>query len=550
MERYIGKPANGGIAIGMIRIYKKNAQRIRMEQVGDISLEIQRFEKAKIIAKTHLQDLKHKALNEAGADGAAIFEVQEIMLEDLDYTDFVHDLINLQKVNAEYAVKATGDHFSSVFSQMDDDYMQARASDIQDLSERLTSILLRGDRADFILTEPAIIFAEDLTPSETIQLDKKKVLAFVTTYGSANSHTSILARMMNIPALVNVNMELADVFKDKIAAVNGYTGELIIEPDEYIISTMRETALEEKQKRELLQSYYGKESRTKDGKKIGIFANIGDVEDMASVIQNDADGIGLFRSEFLYLGRDAYPTEEEQFQTYKQVLEEMQGKKVVIRTIDIGADKQASYFNLDKEENPAMGYRAIRICLDRPEIFKTQLRALFRASAFGNLAVMYPMIISVSEIRKIKEIVEEVKSQLKNEKIKFGEVEQGIMVETPAAVMESDVMANEVDFFSIGTNDLTQYTLAIDRQNAILDKFYDPHHPAVLKMIQMVIKNGHKENCWVGICGELGADISLTQKFIEMGIDELSVSPSFILPIRKIVCTMSVGDTAKTMKRG
>ncbi|HVI42892.1 MAG TPA: phosphoenolpyruvate--protein phosphotransferase [Anaerovoracaceae bacterium] len=538
MEKYFGKPANGGIAIGRIKIYRKNTQLIKPEYIDDVEPEKQRFEKAKSEAKIQLQELYQKAVKKVGKDGAAIIEVQEMMLEDLDYTDFVYKMIETQKVKAEYAVAAADDHFSSIFLTMEDDYMKERASDIKDISGKLIAILTRSDRggSNFELKESAIILADDLTPSETILLDKEKVLAFVTVHGSTNSHTAILARMMDLPALVSTNVELMDSFENKEAIVNGNTGELFIEPDEEIRVDLYKAKFEEGQKKELLQEFRRKESITLDGKKINIFANIGNVSDLASVVKNGADGIGLFRSEFLYLGRNTYPTEEEQFQVYKQAAEAMNGKKVVIRTLDIGADKQVSYFNLDKEENPAMGYRAIRICLDRPEIFKTQLRALYRASEFGNIAIMYPMIISVSEVKQIKKIVEEVKLELLKSNIKFDEVEQGIMIETPAAVMESDALAKEVDFFSIGTNDLTQYTLAIDRQNVKLDSIYDPHHPAVLKMIQMVIENGHKENCWVGICGELGADTTLTKKFLEMGVDELSVAPSFVLPVRKIVC--------------
>ncbi|MEL7654912.1 MAG: phosphoenolpyruvate--protein phosphotransferase [Bacillota bacterium] len=536
MVKYCGKSVNQGIAIGKIKLYQKKEYTITQKHDCDANQEIYYFENAKILAKKQLKELCQNALETVGKDSTSIFEMHEIMMDDLDYTDFIYRIIRAEKVSAEYAVSAAGNQFSSVFSAMEDEYMRERASDIRDITERLISCLKNSGDKGFELDEPAIILAEDLTPSETIQLDRNKILGFVTLHGSANSHTAILARMMNIPALVSTNIQLTNELDHRNAIINGNNGELIIDPEAAVLSDMRKFLLAEEQKTESLRTYIGKDSVTMAGKRINIFANIGNVTDLESVMQNDADGIGLFRSEFLFLGRDNYPTEEEQFQAYKQVAETMADKKVIIRTLDIGADKHVPYFNLDREENPAMGYRAIRICLTRQEIFRTQLRAIYRASAFGNIAIMYPMIISVSEVKQIKTIIDEIKFELKKEKIDFKEMEQGVMIETPASVMVSDDLAKEVDFFSIGTNDLAQYTLAIDRQNDKLDAFYDRRHPAVLKMIQMVIENGHKENCWVGICGELGADTTLTQTFIKMGIDELSVSPAFVLPIREIVC--------------
>lgn len=538
MIKYLGKSVNQGFAAGKIKLYQKKEYSINQEYVSDSEREISLFENAKKKAKNQLLELYEKALETVGKDSAAIFEMHVIMLEDLDYRDSVYKIIRTEKASAEYAVLATGNHFSSVFSAMEDDYMRERASDMKDITDRLLSCLKKSGETGIELEEPAILLAEDLMPSETVQLDREKILGIVTLKGSVNSHTAILARMMNIPALVNANIPLKDELDQKDAMIDGYNGELIIEPDQTLLAEMRKGKGEEEQKWESFRTYRGRESRTKDGRRINLYANIGNVSDLSAVIQNDADGIGLFRSEFLFLGRDTYPTEEEQFQAYKQAAETMAGKKVIIRTLDIGADKHAPYFNLEKEENPAMGYRGIRICLNRPEIFKTQLRAIYRASAFGNLAIMYPMIISVSEITQIKKIIREVKGELTEKKIDYKEIQQGIMIETPASVMISDDLAKEVDFFSIGTNDLTQYTLAIDRQNDKLDEFYDPHHPAILKMIQMVIENGHKGGCWVGICGELGADTSLTQTFIKLGIDELSVSPKFVLPIRKIICNI------------
>ena len=470
-----------------------------------------------------------------GESGAAIFEVHRMMLEDEGFFGAMENTITTQSVNAEYAVAAAADNFSKMFSEMDDEYMRTRGADIKDVAERLLSVLSGGNGGMQKLTEPSVVLADDLMPSETVQLDPKLVLAFVTVHGSLNSHTAILARTMNIPALVGVSVPLVPEWNGKTAVVDGAEGTFCIDPTEEYLEKMEGRRKQEQEKRELLQTLKGKETVTKDGKKIRLYANIGSNRDLGMVLENDAEGIGLFRSEFLYLEKEDYPTEEEQFSVYKTVAETMAGKKVIIRTLDIGADKQAPYFHLKKEENPAMGLRAIRICLTRPDIFKTQLRAVFRAAAYGDLAIMYPMIISVEEVRKIRSLAEEAKRELEAEKLPYGNVEQGIMIETPAAVMVSDELAKEVDFFSIGTNDLTQYTLAIDRQNTELDGFYDAHHPAVLKMIRMVVENAHKAGIWAGICGELGADTSLTEEFLRMGVDELSVSPGKILPIRRIV---------------
>ena len=498
------------------------------------------YEEAKEQASKQLNALYEKALKEVGETGAAIFEVHGMMLEDDDFNDSIKNMIEAQKVNAEYAVASTGDNFSLMFSQMDDEYFQARSADIKDIAERVVRIL-QGKNADGELgDEPVILAAKDLAPSETVQMDKSKLLGFVTELGSSNSHTAILARTMNIPALIGI--PVSEEMNGKMAVLDGVKGELIVEPDEELLASYQEKKKEEERQRELLLQLKGKEDVTLDGKKIRLYANIGSVGDVARVLANDADGIGLFRSEFLYLEKDTFPTEEEQFQAYRTVAETMAGKKVIIRTLDIGADKQADYFNLDHEENPAMGYRAIRICLDRPEIFKTQLRALLRASAYGNIGIMYPMIISVNEVLQAKKYVEEIKAELDEKGIPYGDVEQGVMIETPAAVMISAQLAREVDFFSLGTNDLTQYTLAIDRQNAKLDNIYDSHHPAVLEMIRMTVENGHKGNCWVGICGELGADTTLTETFLKMGVDELSVSPGSVLPIREIIRKTKIGD--------
>lgn len=531
MEVLNGKSVFGGIAIGKISIYDKGDDQVKREKIDDTAAEVQRFEKAKEKAKEQLGALYEKALREVGEVNAMIFEVHQMMLDDLDYVEAITHMIENQNINAEYAVATTGDNFSDMFASMDDDYMKARAADVKDISNRVVAILQgRGDH-NMTGDEPVIVVADDLAPSETVQLDKSKVLAFVTRHGSTNSHTAILARTMNIPALIGV--DYSDDMNGLEAVVDGYNGVLYVEPDASVKCEFASRQEEDANKKRLLQELKGKENVTLDGKRINLYANIGGVSDVAAVLQNDAGGIGLFRSEFLYLGTDTFPSEEEQFNAYKTVAENMAGKKVIIRTLDIGADKQVDYFNLDKEENPAMGYRAIRICLNQPDIFKTQLRAIFRASYYGNVSIMYPMIISVNEIRQIKEIVETVKAELDAQGLPYGDVEQGIMIETPAAVMISDLLAKEVDFFSIGTNDLTQYTLAIDRQNPKLDSIYDSHHEAILRMIQMVIDNGHKENCWVGICGELGSDITLTETFLKMGLDELSVSPTFILKVRE-----------------
>lgn len=533
MEVYQGKSILKGIAIGKLFFYQKGEQSVKREKIQDTAAELRRYEAAREEAIAQLNVLYEKAVKEVGEVNAAVFEVHAMMLEDDDYVDSIVNIIETQQVNAEFAVATTGDNFAAMFAEMDDDYFKARAVDVKDISERLVNVLSGRNNGGDLGAEPVIVVADDLAPSETVQMDKEKLLAFVTRYGSSNSHTAILARTMNIPALIGV--EIQEDWNEKLAVVDGYEGKLYIDPEEEVLTKMRKKQREDLEARELLEQLRGKEDVTLDGKKIRLYANIGSVKDVAGVLANDAAGIGLFRSEFLYLEADDYPDEEAQFQAYKTVAENMAGKKVIVRTLDIGADKQVDYFHMEKEENPAMGYRAIRICLDRPEIFKTQLRALLRASAYGNIAIMYPMIISVDEVRRIKEIVEEIKRELDAKGICYGEVEQGIMIETPAAVMISDLLAQEVDFFSIGTNDLTQYTLAIDRQNMKLDNIYDAHHPAVLRMIQTTIDNGHQHGCWVGICGELGADMTLTETFLKMGIDELSVSPSFVLPIRKLI---------------
>ena len=537
MEKYTGKSIFKGIAIGKILFYQKGEQPVKRVKIEDTAEQIKRYEDARAKAAEQLQGLYEKALKEVGEANAAVFEVHQMMLEDDDYIDSVVNIIETQQVNAEFAVATTGDNFAKMFAEMEDDYFKARAADVKDISERMVNILSGNESGGALGDEPVIVVAEDLAPSETVQMDKEKLLAFVTRLGSANSHTAILARTMNIPALIEVDIK--EEWNGKMAVVDGYTGTFYIDPDEETLKKMQEKKEEDIKARELLQELKGKEDITVDGKHIKLYANIGGVKDVTSVLANDAAGIGLFRSEFLYLEADNYPDEEAQFQAYKTVAENMAGKKVIVRTLDIGADKQVDYFNLDHEENPAMGYRAIRICLDRRDIFRTQLRALLRASTYGNIGIMYPMIISVDEVKEIKKIVESIKAELTEKGIEYGEVEQGIMIETPAAVMISDLLAEEVDFFSIGTNDLTQYTLAIDRQNSKLDNIYDSHHPAVLRMIQKTIENGHKAGCWVGICGELGADMTLTETFLKMGIDELSVSPTFVLPIRKLIREMS-----------
>ena len=536
MQVYSGKSVFRGIAIGKISVYRKNEQQVKRVRTEDTKGELARYEAAKAAAIEQLQELYQKALKEVGEANAAIFEIHQMMLDDGAYNESVENIIKTQKVNAEYAVAVTGDNFAQMFRAMDDDYMRERAADVKDISERVLSILNDGQKGKVVTDEPVIIVADDLAPSETVQLEKDMVLSFVTVHGSVNSHTAILARTMAIPALIGTEeLPLDDTVDGKLAVVDGLNGKIYVEPDAQTLEEMKKRRQAELEKTELLQLLKGKENVTLDGKKIMLYANIGNIKDLATVIQNDAGGIGLFRSEFIYLEKDRYPTEEEQFSIYKTAVETMAGKRVIIRTLDIGADKQCEYFKMDKEENPALGYRAIRICLTRPEIFKTQLRALFRASAYGNLAIMYPMITSLWEVKRIKEIVEEVKAELTAEQLEFGNPQQGIMIETPAAVMMSEKLAKEVDFFSIGTNDLTQYTLAIDRQNPKLDKFYDAHHPAVLSMIRMTVENAHKAGIWAGICGELGADTSLTKEFLAMGVDELSVSPGSILPIRKII---------------
>ncbi len=540
MEVYQGKSVFGGIAIGRISVHKKDEQQVKRVRIEDSEQEILRYRQAKQTAMEQLQGLYQKALKEVGEANAAIFEIHQMMLEDDDYNESVENIIRMQQVNAEYAVASTGDNFAQMFSAMDDDYMRARSADVKDISERVLSVL--GGRATGIDAsgEPVIIVADDLAPSETVQLNKDLVLSFVTVHGSVNSHTAILARTMSIPALIGTAIPLTDDIDGKVGIVDGKNGCIYVDPDEDTLGRMQQLKLEEQEKKELLQTLKGRENITIDGKKIMLYANIGNSKDLAAVLQNDAGGIGLFRSEFIYLERDTFPTEEEQFQIYRTVAETMAGKPVIIRTLDIGADKKCDYFEMEPEENPAMGCRAIRICLTRPEIFKTQLRALFRASAFGNISIMYPMIISVDELRKIKTIVAEIRQELTEQGVTFGEPKQGIMIETPAAVMMSEELAKEVDFFSIGTNDLTQYTLAIDRQNPKLDAFYDPHHPAVLRMIQMVVENAHKSGIWAGICGELGADTTLTRRFLAMGVDELSMSPGSILPVRKIILETDV----------
>lgn len=535
MEQYQGKSVFGGVAIGRIHVFSKGQQQVKRIKVQDTEAEKKRYREAVQTAITELQGLYDKALKEVGEANAAIFEMHQMMLEDEDFTESVENIIDSQSVNAEYAVASTGDNFAQMFASMDDEYMRGRAADVKDISERLVSVLNGASRQQMDADEPVIVMAVDLAPSETVQMDKDKVLSFVTTQGSVNSHTAILARTMSIPALIGVDMPLDAELEGKFAIVDGDNGTVYIDPSEDVLAQMQEKKEQAEKKKQLLQQLKGKETITKDGKKIKLYANIGNSKDLAMVLQNDAEGIGLFRSEFLYLEKEDYPTENEQFMVYKMVAETMAGKQVIIRTLDIGADKQCDYFNMDPEDNPALGYRAIRICLTRPEVFKTQLRALYRASAFGNISIMYPMITSVWEVKQIKKIVEEVKEELRSQNIEFGEVAQGIMIETPAAVMISRELAKEVDFFSIGTNDLTQYTLAIDRQNPKLDDFYDAHHPAVLEMIRMVAQNAHAEGIWAGICGELGADLELTEQFLQMGIDELSVSPGRILPIRKIV---------------
>lgn len=538
MEQYKGKSIFKKIAIGPVYVYEKKQASVKREKVEDTEAEVNRYMEARRTAKEQLQALYEKALREVGEGEAAIFEVHMMMLDDDDFSDSVCNIIRTQQAGAAYATAVTGDNFASMFADMDDEYMKARAADVRDISERLLNILTGEGDGMVHMDEPVIIAAEDLAPSETVQMDKSKLLGFVTRLGSANSHTAILARTMNIPALIEVDIKKE--WHKKLAVIDGYTGTLTIDPDEAYLKEARKKQEEEKKAEALLREMKGKETVTKDGRKIHLYANIGSVSDTAAALLNDAEGIGLFRSEFLYLEASDFPTEQEQFLAYKQVAENMAGKRVIIRTLDIGADKQVDYFGLEKEENPALGYRAIRICLTRPDILRTQLRAILRASAFGTIAVMFPMIISVDELQRARQILEEEKESLTKEGIAWRDIELGVMIETPASVMISGELAKEVDFFSIGTNDLTQYTLAIDRQNPKLDPFYDPHHPAVLSMIRMTVENAHANGAWVGICGELGADMELTETFLRMGVDELSVSPSFILPVRDKVRSLDL----------
>ena len=542
MQYFQGKSVYKGIVMGPVAVLKKNDYQVKRARIEDPEAEVKRVKEAVEVSKKQLGRLYDKAVREVGEASAAIFEVHQMMLEDEDYLESMQNMIRTELVNAEYAAAATGDNFAEMFAAMDDEYMKARSADVKDISERLVRNLSGEGDNDLSSMEPSIIVADDLSPSETVQMDKEKILAFVTVHGSTNSHTAILARMMNIPALIGVPMDLNGLKTGMMAVVDGFSGQVIFEPEEDVQKETEKRMQEEAEKQKLLEELKGKENITPDGRKINIYANIGSVGDLGYVMENDAGGIGLFRSEFLYLGRNDFPTEEEQFQAYKQAVQTMAGKKVIIRTLDIGADKQVEYFNLGKEENPALGYRAIRICLKQPEIFKAQLRALFRAAVYGNLSVMYPMITSTEEVEKIYAIVAEVEEELKAQEVQYKIPEQGIMIETPAAVMISDRLAEMVDFFSIGTNDLTQYTLAIDRQNEQLDDFYNPHHEAVLRMIRMVVENAHKCGKWAGICGELGADLTLTEQFVRMGVDELSVAPSMILKLRKIVREMKAEE--------
>lgn len=542
MQYFQGKSVYKGIVMGPVAVLKKNDYQVKRARIEDPEAEVKRVKEAVEVSKKQLGRLYDKAVREVGEASAAIFEVHQMMLEDEDYLESMENMIRIELVNAEYAAAATGDNFAEMFAAMDDEYMKARSADVKDISERLVRNLSGEGDNDLSSMEPSIIVADDLSPSETVQMDKEKILAFVTVHGSTNSHTAILARMMNIPALIGVPMDLNSLKTGMMAVVDGFSGQVIFEPEEDVQKETEKRMQEEAEKQKLLEELKGKENITPDGRKINIYANIGSVGDLGYVMENDAGGIGLFRSEFLYLGRNDFPTEEEQFQAYKQAVQTMAGKKVIIRTLDIGADKQVEYFNLEKEENPALGYRAIRICLKQPEIFKAQLRALFRAAVYGNLSVMYPMITSTEEVEKIYAIVAEVEEELKKQEVQYKIPEQGIMIETPAAVMISDRLAEMVDFFSIGTNDLTQYTLAIDRQNEQLDDFYNPHHEAVLRMIRMVVENAHKCGKWAGICGELGADLTLTEQFVRMGVDELSVAPSMILKLRKVVREMKAEE--------
>lgn len=542
MKEYKGKSVFGGIAIGRIKVYNKSEQQVKRVHIDDTEHEKKRYYAAVDKAAMQLQELYDKAVKEVGEANAAIFEMHQIMLTDDDYKESVENIIDSQHVNAEYAVAQTGDNYAAMFAAMEDEYMRGRSADVKDISERLINILSGFNASSMVSDEPVIIVAEDLAPSETVQLDKDKILSFVSVKGSVNSHTAILARTMGIPALIGTPVIPDNDIDGKMGIVDGNSGCLYVDPDNEKLGYYRKKQDEQIKQKELLQLLKGREDITIDGRKIKLYANIGNVKDVMTVKANDAAGIGLFRSEFIYLERDTFPTEEEQFNIYRTVAENMAGKPVIIRTLDIGADKQCDYFNMDKEDNPALGMRAIRICLKRTEIFKTQLRALYRASAYGNINIMYPMIANMWEIDRIKEIEKEVRDELKQQGIDTGNVQTGIMIETPAAVMQSDELAEKVDFFSIGTNDLTQYTLAVDRQNPKLDSFFDPHHPAVLKMIKMVVDNAHKAGIWAGICGELGADTSLTREFLKMGVDELSVSPGRILPIRKIILDTDVSQ--------
>lgn len=536
--KFSGKTVYNGITMGKVLVLRGSEEQVRRTKIEDVEQEIKRVKSVVKSAQQQLSALYDKAVREVGESSAAIFEVHQMMLEDDDYLDAIYHVIRTEMVNAEYATAITGDNFADMFAGMDDEYMQARAADVKDISTRLIRNLSGQGGVDFSAMEPSIIVADDLSPSETVQMDKKKILAFVTVHGSTNSHTAILARMMSIPALIGVPVDLNKIHTGMTAIVDGAAGEVIFEPTQAQCSEAEGKIRNEKEKLRLLQELKGKKNETSDGRRIDIYANIGSVSDVGYVLENDAGGIGLFRSEFLYLGRGDFPTEEEQFQAYKQVVQTMGKKKVIIRTLDIGADKQVDYFELGKEDNPAMGYRAIRICLKQPDIFKTQLRALLRAAAYGNLSIMYPMIISVEEVKQIKAIVAEVEQELQQNEIPYRIPEQGIMIETPAAVMVSDELAQLADFFSIGTNDLTQYTLAIDRQNQRLEDFYNPHHKAILRMIQIVVDNAHKCGKWVGICGELGADTALTETFVNMGVDELSVAPPMVLKVREKVRAM------------
>ena len=548
MVVYSGKSVFGGIAIGKICVYAKEDSQVKRERIEDPEAEIKRYHEAKDVAIEQLGVLYEKALKEVGEDGAGVFEAHQMMLDDGDYIDSVENIIRTQSVNAEYAVAQTGDQMAQMFLDMEDEYFRGRAADVHDISERLIGVLSGKGSGGIQTDEQVIIVADDLAPSETVQMDKDKILSFVTVHGSANSHTSILAKTMNIPAMIGCDIPLDDTVNGKMAVVDGFEGKVYIEPNEETMAAKKKLYEEEQEKKALLEQLKGKDNVTLDGQHINLYANIGNTKDLGLVLKNDAGGIGLFRSEFIYLGSQDYPTEEEQFEIYKTVAQTMAGKKVIIRTLDIGADKQADYFALPKEENPAMGLRAIRICLTRPEVFKTQLRALLRASAFGKIAIMFPMIISLEEVKEIKGIVNEVKTELDDAGISYDKnIELGIMIETPAAVMVADELAEEVDFFSVGTNDLTQYTLAIDRQNDSLEKFYNSHHPAILKMLKMIVDAAHRHGAWAGICGELGADLTLTKDFLAMGFDELSVSPGRILPLRKIVLETDVSEYKKSL---